>query len=107
MFKNLVILFLFKDFKILVDASIHYLIDRDKFEKYNNLNNALVQVDNSKEISKWLLKVTSLALKINIEPSKISKYLQLNYGLDESKSNIIKESVHIHFNMHFFLFLIF
>ncbi len=57
------------------------------------MNKILIQVENSKDIAKWLLKNTSIALKQNIEPSKISKYFQFNFGLDETKSTIIKDLV--------------
>ncbi len=83
---------------MLVDAAISYLHDKDKLEKFNKLNKTLTQIDNCKDIAKWLLKTLSIALKHNIEPNKISKYLQSNFGLDENKSNVVKELVGINLN---------
>ena len=70
-----------------------YLYDKDKLERFNTLNQSLVQVENCKEIAKWIMKNLASALKLNVEPSKIAKYFQSTLGLDEAKANLIREMV--------------
>ena len=83
----------FKDFVVLAEASIVYLCDKDKLERFNTLNQALSQVENCKEVSKWLLKNLMISLKQNIEPAKIAKHFVSNLGLDEPKAALIKQLV--------------
>ena len=82
-----------KDFKILAEACIIYLFDQDKLERLNKLNHSLVQVENCKDISKWLLKNVSLALKSQIDETKIFKFFHSTLGLIESKAQMLKELV--------------
>jgi hypothetical protein len=83
----------FKDFKIIAEASIIYLNDSDKLERLNTLNQSLVQVENCKDVAKWLLKSVSIVLKQNIDEDKLSKHFQLHFGLNEQKANTLKEIV--------------
>lgn len=77
----------------MAEASIVYLYDGDKLERLNTLNQSLTQVENCKEISKWIMKVISSVMKQKLEISKLSKYFQNNLGLDELKSSVLKELV--------------
>ena len=70
-----------------------YLYDKDKLERFNTLNQSLVQVENCKDIAKWIMKNLASALKLNVEPSKIAKYFQSTLGIDEPKANLIREMV--------------
>ena len=82
-----------KDFVVLAEAAIVYLYDKDKLERFNTLNQALSQVDNCKDVSKWLMKNLMIALKQNIEPATIAKHFVANLGLDEPKAALIKQLV--------------
>lgn len=77
-----------------MDASVAYLQDSDKIERLNTLNKTLVDVENSRECAKWVLKVLTAALKQKVEPAKIEKFVSNNHGLsNETKLNIVKQSV--------------
>ena len=76
---------------MIAEASIVYLYDIDKLERLNTLNQSLSQVENCKEISKWIMKHTSNTIKQKLEISKLSKHYQANLGLNETKSIILKE----------------
>ncbi len=89
----------FKDFRTVAEASIIFIYDTDKLERLNTLNQSLTQVENCKEISKWIMKVISSMMKQKLEISKLTKYFQNNCGLDEAKASILKELVNI-FKMH-------
>ena len=39
------------------------------------------------------MKNLASALKLNVEPSKIAKYIQSTLGIDEPKANLIREMV--------------
>ncbi|CAF0705989.1 unnamed protein product [Brachionus calyciflorus] len=77
-----------QDFKILTEASILYLIDKDKLERLNTLNKTIEQIENSKEITKFMLKQLNILLQA--DQPKISKHFQSNFGLEDSKISIIK-----------------
>ena len=67
-----------------------YLNNKNKLEKLNTLNQTLIQVQNCKEIAKWLIKTLLSSLKQ--DETKLAKYF-LSIGLDETKSSILKELV--------------
>lgn len=93
-----------QDFKIIAEASIIFLNDKDKIERLSSLNQSLMQSEKDcKEKAKWVLKQLTICMKQNIEPAKIGKHFHLNLGLDEPKSNIIKLLV----NASFFCFVLF
>ena len=81
-----------KDFKVIVEACILFLNDKDRIERLATLNQSLLQAekDDGKEKAKWLLKNLTGCLKLAMDPSKIGKYFHLNLGLDEAKSNLVK-----------------
>ena len=88
-----------KDFKIIAEACIVYLFDQDKLERLNKLNHSLVQVENCKDIAKWLLKNVSFALKSQIDETKIFKFFHSTLGLIETKAQLLKELVKILSNL--------
>ena len=63
-------------------------------ESLDRLNKSLVQVENCKDIAKWLLKTLKIALRQSVEPTKLEKFILTTIGLDdESKLAILKQLV--------------
>ena len=76
---------------MIAEASIVYLYDSDKLERLNTLNQSLSQVENCKEISKWIMKHVSYTMRQKLEVSKLSKHFQANLGLNETKAVQLKD----------------
>jgi len=81
----------FKDFKVISEAAIVFIFDTDKLERLNTLNQSLSQVENCKEITKWIIKIISLTLRQNIDEQALTKHFMSSFGIDEHKSSILKD----------------
>ena len=82
-----------QEFQALAEASVLFVNDTNKLERLNTLNKSLAQVENAREIAKFLIKAFSLAVRQNVlDQTKLEKFLLSNFGfdVDEEKSNIIK-----------------
>lgn len=78
------------DFRIISEACLLFSYSANKSEKLENLNESLVQVPNSKDIAKWLIKqITPL---LGIESQKLAKEIKL-LGLNENKAQLLMEIV--------------
>ncbi len=79
------------------------MCNKNNLESLNILNKSLIHVSqestspsatSTKEISKWIIQsISNAAFKQNVDTSKIAKFFQSTYGLDEAKAGIIKQLV--------------
>ncbi len=81
-----------KDFKVICDASVCLLKDSSKLEKLNIFNEALKDIPNCKEVTKWFLKCLIAFLKQRTD-KKIAHREFVKAGLDENKANVLQKIV--------------
>jgi hypothetical protein len=81
----------------MVDAALVLLQNKEKIENLNSLNKTICQIENGKECVKLMLKISSIALRQNVDAAKFESFLNANFlsahQLDAEKMTILKNMV--------------